>query len=54
MESPKARILLLFVCMLLGLAFFFMARHERAKAKMSEQMKTGIKVFSDPESLIKE
>jgi len=54
MEHLRPRILLLFACMIAVLALFFMVRHERSKSKMSDEMKTGVKVLTDPESLIKE
>jgi hypothetical protein len=54
METLKSRILLLFALMIVALALFFMVRHERSKTKMSDEMKTGVKALTDPESLIKE
>jgi uncharacterized protein YabE (DUF348 family) len=54
MDNLKSKLLLLVACMVVALALFFMVQHERSKTKMSDEMKTGVKALTDPESLIKE
>jgi hypothetical protein len=50
----KKRVLLFTVFLLLSLAFFLMRRHERASVRPSQEIKTGIKVLTDPESVVKD
>jgi YbbR domain-containing protein len=54
MDSLKSRIWLLVAGMIVALALFLMVRNERSKSKMSEEMKTGVKALTDPESLLKD
>lgn len=54
MENLRPRILLLVACLIVALALFFMVRQERSQSKMSDEMKTGVKALTDPESLIKD
>jgi len=50
----KKRILLFAMLMIAVAAFFFLHRHDRATARPSQEMKTGVKVLTDPESVAKD
>jgi preprotein translocase subunit YajC len=50
----KKRVLLFAVLLIGGLAFFIMQRHQRAHVRPSQEMKTGVKVLVDPESVVKD
>jgi hypothetical protein len=50
----KKRLLLFAMLMLAVAAFFFLHRHDRAKVQPSQEMKTGVKVLTDPESVAKD
>jgi hypothetical protein len=50
----KKRILVFAVLILGGVAFFVIQRHDRAKVRPSQEMKTGVKVLTDPESVVKD
>ena len=50
----KKRILLFTVLILIGFAFFLIQRHDRAKVRPSQEMKTGVKVLTEPESVVKD
>jgi preprotein translocase subunit YajC len=50
----KKRILLFTVLLAVGVAFFLIQRHDRAKVRPSQEMKNGVKVLTDPESVVKD
>jgi hypothetical protein len=50
----KKRVLLFTILIAAALVFFVMQRHDRAKTRPSEELKTGIKVLTDPESVVKD
>ena len=50
----KKRVLLFAVLFIAGIALFVIHRHERAHVRPSQEMKTGVKVLVDPESVVKD
>ncbi len=50
----KKRVLLFAMLMLAVAAFFVLHRHDRATVHPSQEMKSGVKVLTDPESVAKD
>ena len=45
---------LVFVCLAIILAGYGIFRHKSSKVRPSSEMKTGIKVLTDPEAIVKD
>jgi hypothetical protein len=54
MEGSKIKLFLLGVCVIALLTGYAIYSHRSSKAKASSEMKTGVKVFTDPEELVKD
>jgi hypothetical protein len=50
----KKRVLLFAILFVCALAFFFIHHRERSRVRPSQEMKTGVKVLVDPESVVKD
>jgi hypothetical protein len=50
----KKRVFLFTVLLLLGFACFVIQRRDRAQVRPSTEMKTGLKVLTDPEAVAKD
>ena len=54
MDRIQRKILLLFVCLIMGIVFYCLARHDKVAKKASKELATGVKVLSNPESLVED
>ncbi len=53
-ERIRRRLLLFTVLVILGFFFYTLYRHDRNKVRPSNQLKEGLKVLTDPESVVKD
>jgi hypothetical protein len=54
MDESRKKLFLLTACLIVLLASYALYSHRSSKAKPSSEMKTGLKVLTDPESVVKD
>jgi hypothetical protein len=54
MERSRTMLFLLCVCLAIVLAGYVIYRHKSSNVQPSSEMKTGVKVLTDPESVVKD